>query len=165
MGELFGAHIQHRQFGVAFFDFQPDGVRKVRFTQSRGSVNQQRVERRTSWLVGYREACRSCKSIAFPFDELPEIVIGVQVGVDVQFAQTRNDKRVLDRRVVDASRQWDSRVLCRLPIGHGHLHRIRARLAIACCSRILHDNAVFKTRVRAEFFVNGLAQELDVMLL
>ena len=140
-------------------------MRKVRFAQTRRTVNQQGVERRTAWLVGHREACRSCKTIALSFDELPKVVIGVQIGIDVQLAQTRNDKRILNWGVVNTGGQWNCRVLCRLPIGHRHLHRIRARLAVACCSRILHDNAVFKTRVWTEFFVNGLAQELDIMLL
>ena len=44
VGEFFRANVEHSKFGVAFLDLQTNGVRKVRLTQTRGSVNQQRIE-------------------------------------------------------------------------------------------------------------------------
>ena len=138
---------------------------EVCFSQSCRAVDQQWIEGRASRFVGYCESGRTGQSIALAFNELTEIVIRVQVGVDVQLAQSRDYEWILDGSVVDASRQRDSRVLSGLSIRHRHLHSVRTRLTVSACPSIFHDDAVFQSRIGPQFFVNGLAQQLDVMLL
>ena len=94
--EALGAHIQHRLVRLTVFDFQPNGVREVRLAQSNTTVNEEGVERRAAGLVGHGKTCASCKSVALAFNEMLEGVVGIEVGINVEFAQPRNHKGILD---------------------------------------------------------------------
>ena len=71
------------------------------------------------------------------------MVIGIEVGIDVELAESRNNERILDWSIVNAYRKWDGRVLSRLPVGHRYFHCIGITRTGSSGFRVFHDNAVF----------------------
>ena len=79
MRESLGADIEHRFVRLATFDFQPNGMRQVCFSQTHPSVNKKRIERRPSRFVGHGKTGASCKAVALSFNEVFEGVVGIEV--------------------------------------------------------------------------------------
>jgi chromosomal replication initiator protein len=71
-------------------------MRQVGLPEADPAVNQQGVESGSSRLVCDGVSCASRKAVALSFNEVVERVVGIQVGINVQFPEAWDHKRVLD---------------------------------------------------------------------
>jgi len=94
--EALRAHVQHCLVRLTVLDLQPNCVREVRLAQSNTAVDEEGVEGGSARLVGHGKTGASCKSVALAFNKVLEGVVGVEVGINVEFTQPRNDKGILD---------------------------------------------------------------------
>ena len=156
VGEALRADVQDGLVWLAVLDFQADGVGQVRFPETDPAINQEGVECRATRLVGHGKSCASCQTVALTFDEFLEGVVGVQVGVDVQLPQSRNHEWILDWGRFAYDGHGHLRISCRTDFGGGHVHCVRAGGA---SMDLLHDDAVFQTGIRTQFFPYGLAEQ------
>ncbi len=160
--EALRTHVEHRLVRLLVLDLQPNGVGEMRFAQTHTSVDQEGIEGCSARFVGHGETCAPRKTVAFTFDEAVERVVGIQVGVDVQLAQTWNHKRILDGGGLSHNRHGHFCVPSGTHFSGGNVDRVGA--AGDPFAGVLHDDAVFQTSLRAKLFAHSFAQQRNVVL-
>ena len=93
--KLFGLHVKHGLLRVQTFGFQSDGVAEVGLSQTSAAIDDQGVERALSRVFGHFKAGGTRQAVAFAFDEVVEGVVFVELRVDLQLFQSRNDEGIL----------------------------------------------------------------------
>jgi hypothetical protein len=161
LGELLGRNVEDGLVWMVFLDLDADGMHKVRFTEAHPAVDEQRIEGRAAGLLRYGISCTACQSVAVPFDEVVEGVVGVEVTFDLDLAQAGNDERILDRAVGNVDRETYGRITHIAGIARGHLHRI----GVGALESVLHDDGVFQATFIPQFLLDDLLKQSDVVFL
>ena len=80
--EQVSRYVQNSLFGIKFLNLCTDGVGQVRFTYSRCSVEEQRIEDGLCRIErnGFSHTAR--EFVAFPFNKCIKVVVPVQMGVE-----------------------------------------------------------------------------------
>lgn len=119
--ELVHRDVKHLQFGVALPHFVADRLHDVGLAQSGVAVYIQRVERRMARIDRDGHTRRTGQAVALPFDEGCERVVRVELRVDDDLLETRNDERififavlvwVLNCEIAVVSASFDTGTLC-----------------------------------------------------
>ena len=103
--EFMAGYVQDHQFRELFLDGNADGLGDVRFSQTRASVEEERVEGCFAGRLG--NAFRSVHSqfVALPFHQVAEAVYRIQARVDLEPLQAREHKGTgLSSRLVSGNR-------------------------------------------------------------
>ena len=105
--EFLGAHKNHNFLLVCLLDEVTNGMGQMGLAQSASTKNHKGVKRGSARLLSDGQTCISSQFVAITFHEIIERVTGIQLTVDIHALQTRNDERILDRRIqVDRHTQF-----------------------------------------------------------
>ncbi len=88
--------IEHAQFGMTLPNFVSDGLHDVGFAQSRIAPDIERVERRVARIDGDGHAGGTGQPVAFALDEGIERQIRIELRIDDDFLDPRDDERIFD---------------------------------------------------------------------
>ena len=87
--------VKYLQFRMALPHFVSDGLHDVGLAQARVAPNVERIERCVARGDGDGHTSRTCQPVAFAFDERVECQTCIELRVDDDFFDTRNDERIL----------------------------------------------------------------------
>ena len=161
LGELLCWNVQDGLVRVMLLDLDADGVCEVRFAEPHAAVDQQRIEGGASGLLRHGITGTAGQSVAIPFDEGVEGVVGVEVALDLDLAQAGDDERVLDGAVGHIDRERHSGVLHLAGVARRHLHGVR----VGVLEAVLHDDGILQSPFVTQFLLDDLLEEADVMFL
>lgn len=94
--EFFGGNEKHGFVGEFLYHFIPDGLGQVGLSESYVSEDNEWIERGGARALGDGDTSRASQPVAIPFNECFEGVLGVELGVDFDLLNPRDDEWVFN---------------------------------------------------------------------